>query len=169
MTRPLMIDTPAWRSAWLALGIAALAILLTQPAAAAPKTRNVVLIVLDGVRWQETFSGADPSLINEKHGGIWESEATLRQRFMNDDPLKRRELLFPFLWDVVARQGQILGNQWLGSIGQVTNAHRTSYPGYSETLCGFADPRISTNDKRDNPNRTVIEWLDRSGFKCCRA
>src|ERR1700735_838349 len=112
MTRPLIIDTPAWHRAWLALGIAALVALISEPALAAPKTKNVVLIVLDGVRWQETFSGADPSLINEKHGGIWESEATLRQRFMADDPAKRRELLFPFLWDVVAKQGQIFGNQW---------------------------------------------------------
>jgi hypothetical protein len=30
-------------------------------AAAALKTRNVVLIVSDGLRWQEVFSGADPA------------------------------------------------------------------------------------------------------------
>ena len=28
-----------------------------------PKTRNVVLIVADGLRWQEVFTGADPLLI----------------------------------------------------------------------------------------------------------
>ena len=36
-----------------------------------------------------------------------------------------------------------------------------SYPGYNETLCGFADPRIDSNDKRPNPNVTVFEWLHR--------
>src|SRR2546430_8568716 len=45
-----------------------------QPAARAqtatpPQTRNVVLIVSDGLRWQEIFTGADPSLLNEKNGG----------------------------------------------------------------------------------------------------
>ena len=34
-----------------------------------------------------------------------------------------------------------------------------SYPGYSETLCGFADPRINSNDNVPNPNVTVLEWL----------
>ena len=151
---------PMLRFAWLALAIAALAILISEPARAEPKTRNVVLIVLDGVRWQETFTGADPSLLNEQHGGIWESEATLRKRFWNDDPLNRRELLFPFLWDVVAQQGQIFGNRKLGSVAQVTNAHRTSYPGYSEMSTGHADPGIGEDEKRPNPNRNVFEWLN---------
>ena len=35
------------------------------------KTRNVVLIVSDGLRWQEIFSGADRSLMDSDHGGIW--------------------------------------------------------------------------------------------------
>ena len=35
------------------------------------KTRNVVLIVSDGLRWQEIFTGADPTLMNSEHGGIW--------------------------------------------------------------------------------------------------
>jgi hypothetical protein len=26
-------------------------------------------------------------------------------------------------------------------------------------LCGFADPRIASNDKIPNPNVTVLEWL----------
>ena len=152
--------TTSRAGAWLALGIAALAVLISEPACAKSKTRNVVLIVLDGVRWQETFSGADPSLLNEEHGGIWETEASLRKRFWNDDPLNRRELLFPFLWDVVAKQGQIFGNQRLGSIGKVTNAHRTSYPGYSEMSTGHADPGIGEDEQRPNPNLNVFEWLN---------
>jgi hypothetical protein len=28
-----------------------------------------------------------------------------------------------------------------------------------ETLTGFADPRINSNDKVHNPNVTVLEWL----------
>ena len=34
------------------------------------RTRNVVLIVSDGLRWQEIFTGADPTLLNEANGGI---------------------------------------------------------------------------------------------------
>jgi hypothetical protein len=147
-------------SAWLAIGAAALAALISAPAMAQPKTRNVVLIVLDGLRWQEIFSGADPRLLSEKYGGIWESEATLRQRYWNDDLQQRRTLLLPFLWNVVATQGQIFGNQKLGSIGQVTNAHRTSYPGYSEMSTGHADPGIGEDEQRPNPNLNVFEWLN---------
>src|SRR3984893_15403288 len=99
-----------------------------------PKTRNVVLIVSDGLRWQEIFTGADPALLNEKYGGIWESEASLRKSYWNDDPAVRRRLLFPFLWEVVAKQGQLLGNQTKGSIARVTNGLAFSYPGYNEML-----------------------------------
>ena len=30
------------------------------------KTKNVIVITLDGLRWQEIFTGADSSLINNK-------------------------------------------------------------------------------------------------------
>ena len=53
----------------------------------------------------------------------------------------------PFLWNVVAKQGQIFGNQAKGSKAQATNRMHFSYPGYSETLCGFVDPRIDSNEK----------------------
>jgi len=148
------------RAACLALTFAMLAAFASAPANAQLKTRNVVLIVLDGTRWQEVFTGADPNLLNEKHGGIWESEATLQTRFGGKDPLKRRELLFPFLWDVVAQQGQILGDPQHHSSAQVTNAHRTSYPGYSEMSTGHADPSIGEDEQRPNPNLNVFEWLN---------
>jgi hypothetical protein len=34
-----------------------------------------------------------------------------------------------------------------------------SFPGYNEILSGIADPRIDSNDKKANPNVTVLEWL----------
>jgi hypothetical protein len=42
-----------------------------------------------------------------------------------------------------------------------------SYPGYNEILCGFADDEhIHSNDKLENPNVTVLEFLSRqSRFK----
>jgi len=42
---------------------------------------------------------------------------------------------------------------------------RFSYPGYNEILSGFPDPRIDSNDRKPNPNVTVLEWLNgRPGF-----
>jgi hypothetical protein len=145
-----------------------LAALLFLPSAAAPaepsapalKTRNVVLIVSDGVRWQEVFTGADPTLLNEKDGGIWDSEESLKKAYWRDDVKERRKALFPFLWGTVAVQGQIFGNQALGSIARVTNPYAFSYPGYNEMLTGHADKRIDSNEFGPNPNVNVYEWLN---------
>jgi hypothetical protein len=62
---------------------------------------------------------------------------------------------------VVARQGQLFGDPARGATARVTNGKKFSYPGYHEMLVGFGDPRIDSNDKRINPNVTVLEWLNR--------
>jgi len=110
------------------------------------KTRNVVLIVSDGLRWQEIFSGADRSLMDSDHGGIWADPKELKQEFWRDDVSERRELLFPFLWSVVAKKGQIFGNQTKGSVAHVTNGMAFSYPGYNEMLTGHPDAKIDRNE-----------------------
>ena len=124
------------------------------------KTRNVVLIVSDGLRWQEVFTGADPELLNEANGGIWDKEEDLRREFWRESPEERRKALFPFLWTTVAAHGQIFGNQAKGSIAHVTNGLAFSYPGYNEMLTGHPDPRIDSNEFGPNPNTTVFEWLN---------
>jgi Metalloenzyme superfamily len=148
-----------------ALGSAVLSALMASgPAPAgtpAPlKTHNVVLIVSDGLRWQEIFTGADSELLNEKNGGIWEKERELRREFWRADPAERRKVLFPFLWGTVAVRGQIFGNQARGSIAHVTNGLAFSYPGYNEMLTGHPDARIDSNEFGPNPNLTVFEWLN---------
>ncbi len=60
------------------------------------KTRNVVLIVSDGLRWQEIFTGADPTLMDSEHGGIWGGPENLKRKFWRDEVSQRREVLFPF-------------------------------------------------------------------------
>jgi hypothetical protein len=125
------------------------------------KTRTVVLIVSDGLRWQEIFTGADPTLLNDKDGGIWDDVNRLRRDYWRDDVAERRRVLFPFLWNVVAKQGQIFGNQAKGSVAHVTNGLAFSYPGYNEMLTGHPDPRIDSNEFGINPNLTVFEWLNR--------
>ena len=143
------------------VAFAAVFFLAAQPASAQLKTRNVVLIVSDGLRWQEIFTGADPTLLGE-HGGIWASQEELRKRYWNDDVSERRKLLFPFLWGTVAQHGEIFGNQTKGSIAHVTNGMAFSYPGYNEMLTGHPDPRIDSNEYGPNPNENVFEWLNKS-------
>jgi hypothetical protein len=133
----------------------------TLAVSAEPKTRNVVLVVTDGLRWQEVFTGADQALMNEEHGGIWANPDSLRRDFWREDPSERRKALFPFLWGVVAKRGQIFGNQTKGSIAHVTNGQAFSYPGYNEMLTGYPDPKIDSNEFGTNPNMTVFEWLNR--------
>jgi hypothetical protein len=147
-------------SSILATLLAALLLPAAQAQSPALKTRNVVLIVSDGVRWQEIFTGADPTLMNEKDGGIWDTEESLKKEFWRADPKERRKVLFPFLWSTVAVQGQIFGNQALGSIARVTNPYAFSYPGYNEMLTGHPDKRIDSNEFGPNPNISVYEWLN---------
>ncbi len=122
------------------------------------KTENVVLLMFDGLRWQDVFTGADPELMNKEFGNVRDEQA-IEDAFWRDTPEQRREVLLPFIWGTIAKQGQLFGNQTKGSIGQVTNGMNFSYPGYNEILCGFADDKVDSNDKVLNHNVTVFEWL----------
>jgi len=129
------------------------------------KTKNVFLIVTDGFRWQEVFTGAEEALIDKTNGGVRDLEA-VRKKFWRATPEARRQALLPFVWSEIALRGQIYGNQLQGSVARVTNDKRFSYPGYNEMLTGHADARIDSNKKIPNPNITVFEWLQgRPGFE----
>jgi hypothetical protein len=128
--------------------------------AAEVKTENVFLITLDGFRWQEVFTGAEEALISKAAGGVSDTNQ-LRKAFWRESPQERRSALLPFFWDVIAQQGQLLGNQQLGSMVKVTNGKNFTYPGFNEILAGFADDRITKNAKIQNSNVTVLEWLHR--------
>ena len=138
-----------------------ISLLFWKDASAQAKTENVVLITLDGLRWQELFSGADPDVIwNEKY--VDDIEATA-SKFWDKDPRKRRELLFPFMWKTLASQGQIYGNRWLGNKVNVANRYWFSYPGYNELLTGNPDKRIKSNARVNNPNETILEFANQQG------
>ena len=134
--------------------------LLWSAAALAGKTQNVVLIVSDGLRWQEIFTGAEADLLNDKAGGSWMSDEDLRKRYWRDTPAARRAALFPVLWGTVAKQGQIFGNRTAGSDAHVTNGKAFSYPGYNEMTTGFPNDAIDRNEFGPNPTPTVFEWLN---------
>jgi hypothetical protein len=145
--------------------LAAAATVCTQAQVPAHKTENVIVVMIDGLRWQEVFRGADPELIKtlgpEALGDPKGRAARAEKQYFLATPTERRQALMPFLWSAMARQGQVFGNRDLGSTSQVVNGLNFSYPGYSETLTGFADPRIHSNDNIPNPNVTVFEWLNR--------
>jgi len=124
-------------------------------------TENVILITLDGVRWQEVFQGIDKGFLDQKdYLAYKKTHPEFKKRFWREKAEDRRKILFPFLWNIVAKQGQIFGNRDKGSRADITNKLHFSYPGYHEILTGFADPRIKSNDKIANPNWTFLEWLD---------
>lgn len=124
-----------------------------------PSDRYVILVLTDGLRWQEVFRGADRELMG-KSGGVQDT-AALRRDFWRDTPEARRATLLPFVWGTMATQGQIFGDSAQGSVARITNTFRFSYPGYSETFTGVFDPRIDRNSYPPNPNITVFEWLNR--------
>ena len=122
------------------------------------ESENVFLITLDGLRWQELFSGADEKLI--RHSIFVENGESLSQQFWDDNVKTRRERLMPFFWSTIATKGQLYGNRTLDCPVNLTNNQWFSYPGYNEILVGYDDPAIVSNDKIPNPNKTVLEHVN---------
>lgn len=123
----------------------------------AHKTENVFLITVDGLRWQEVFRGLDETLATREFG-VWDTNR-LRSWFWRERPEENRRALLPFFWNTIARQGQLFGNGDKGSISMVTNGKKFTYPGFNEIFTGSPDDRIDKNEKRYNPNVSVLEWL----------
>src|SRR5579864_6189742 len=96
--------------------------------------RKVILITLDGFRWQELFGGAQKNLVGYKR--FVADVDRLKAEFWSHSKYERREKLMPFMWGTVASQGQLYGNRRLHSRMFVSNKYRFSYPGYSEIFCG---------------------------------
>ena len=128
-------------------------------AAEARRAENLIIVTVDGLRWQEVFAGADEKLIDPRVGGV-KDPAQLKKDFWRDTPAQRRAVLMPFFWSALASEGQVFGDAGHNCIARVTNGKNFSYPGYSEMFCGFADPRIDSNDKTPNPNLNVLEFLN---------
>ncbi len=124
------------------------------------KTENLVMISLDGYRWQELFKGADPVLIFDKKFRNQDSAAFFK-KYWDVNEKVRREKLMPFFWNTLVNKGQLYGNRDLGNKVSLRNDYWFSYPGRSETLCGFYDPKINSNDYPNNPNENVLEFINK--------
>lgn len=119
---------------------------------------RVIVVTVDGYRWQEFFGGADAAYFARNSKGVVEAAAA---DYAAPTPEARRARVMPFVWHTVARDGQIFGDAARRSRAHLTNGLWFSYPGYNELLSGAADPRVDSNDKVPNPNVTVLEWLHR--------
>ncbi|PHS27744.1 MAG: phosphoglyceromutase [Robiginitomaculum sp.] len=132
---------------------------LSPPSRADQPQKNqsrLILVTIDGLRWQELFRGADPELVSDSKYNHDQEEA-LTPFLKNDD---RAATLMPFMTNVIGNDGVIIGNRDAGSCARVTNAWWFSYPGYNEILTGKADDNINSNASIDNPNITFLEWLN---------
>ncbi|WP_103071607.1 alkaline phosphatase family protein [Aquimarina sediminis] len=132
---------------------------ITKGNAQEEKPVKVVLITLDGLRWQELYTGADSLLIENK--AYVHDITSLKSDFWRSEAKDRREALMPFFWKNVTKIGQLHGNRNVGSKVDLTNTMWFSYPGYNEILTGVADDKnITSNSKVNNPNKTVLEIIN---------
>jgi hypothetical protein len=130
----------------------------------ARKTENVIIVTLDGLRWQEIFGGADSALMNNRN--YTRDRKGLENKFWSDDVNERRKKLFPFLWTTVESNGQLYGNRNKGNFVNNANPYWFSYPGYNEIFTGYADTAVNSNDKIYNRNENVLEFINKQkGYK----
>lgn len=125
-----------------------------------PQTENVFIITTDGFRWQEIFNGADSLLINNTR--YTKDTVLTKLQYWDSDINERRKRLMPFLWNVLAKQGQIMGNRVFKNKVDVSNLYKFSYPGYNEILTGYSDPLIFSNKEVTNENTNILEFLNES-------
>jgi hypothetical protein len=122
-------------------------------------TENIVIVTLDGMRWQEIFKGVDSAIIVNKTFTSDSEQVT--KNFWSNDINERRAKLFPFLWNTVAQHGQLYGNRTKGSSVNNANTYWFSYPGYNEIFTGYPDTAVNSNDKIPNKNENVLEFINK--------
>ncbi|HLO58541.1 MAG TPA: sulfatase-like hydrolase/transferase [Bacteroidales bacterium] len=121
------------------------------------KTKNLILVTIDGLRWQEVFTGADGDLISNKD--LVGNQEKMKSKYWDKEDSVRRFKLMPFMWKTINNEGQLYGNRNLKSLVNVTNKFWFSYPGYNELLTGSDDPDVNTNEFGPNKNKNVFEFL----------
>jgi Sulfatase len=136
------------------------AVFSAAAARAEPRTRNVVLVTLDGVRTQEIFGGMDDAIAKHSAEQMYSDIETGRQRYWADTPELRRKRLMPFFWGALVPSGMLFGNADAGSHMLVRNSVKWSSPGYAEILTGEPQPDVVDNSLRRYPARTVLEYIE---------
>ena len=119
------------------------------------KDNRLIIITIDGLRWQEVFQGAEENLLSDTKQ-VRDTEL-YRQTYWRSSPEERREVLMPFTWNTIAKKGLLIGTRNVNSMMQVANKTHISYPGYCEMMTGMVDETITSNDPINNPHRNVLE------------
>jgi hypothetical protein len=115
----------------------------TGPEPGAPAETDepaVILVVLDGARWQEVFVGADPQLSAE--AGV---------------PAPHADALMPHLHALVAERGAALGAPGRGPPIAASGPNFVSLPGYTEIFTGHRKHDCADNDCADARVPTVMD------------
>ena len=126
---------------------------------AAPRTENVILVTLDGVRIEELFAGMDPAIAASTAEDGYSDIEVARDRYWRRSSTERRLALMPFFWGTLAPQGVVLGNPELGSRVKVRNAIKWSSPGYTEIMTGAPQAEVVDNTLVRYPHRTIAEYI----------
>jgi hypothetical protein len=100
----------------------------------------VVLVVLDGVRWQEVYDGVDPSLAAATHVGAAPATA-----------------LMPHLYGAIAGRGAAVGSPARGPAMVATGPNYVSLPGYLEILSGRGPQPCQSNQCVPDHVRTIAD------------
>ena len=127
----------------------------TQP----HKTENVIIVTLDGMRWQEVFGGVDSAILNNAQYTHEKDE--IKKLLWSDDANERRKRLFPFLCTTITPEGQLYGDRNIGTNVNNANPYKFSYPGYNEIFTGYPDTAVNSNDKIPNKNTNVLEFINK--------
>ncbi|MGX7666197.1 sulfatase-like hydrolase/transferase [Flavobacterium pedocola] len=136
-----------------------LLLLFTTTVFSQQKIENMIIVTIDGLRWQEVFYGMDARIASKKKYNPSKSKAAFND-YRGHNYKQRRKKLMPFLWTVVEEQGQLYGNRKHGSKVNNANPYLFSYPGYSEIFCGYVDKNIDSNGYPENPNTNILEFLN---------
>lgn len=119
--------------------------------------RRLIFVVIDGVRWQEVFRGADPRIAGDLRRD--RDPARIRRAYLADD--RPAQALTPFLHSLPAQGGVLTGDRDHDTCLRVGNRYWFSYPGYNEMLTGRTDSWANTNDAVPNPDISFLEWANR--------
>ncbi len=146
---PLAVSAPERRSsASLPATKAGRDVVDTEPAS--DSSRTVVLVALDGVRWQDVFEGVDGALADRYHVPA-------------EERLDATHLL-PNLSRLMTTDGAAVGAPGAGAPMEASGPNFVSLPGYMELLTGRSDSGCTSNDCSRVPFSTVAEDVVRDGL-----
>ncbi len=122
------------------------------PVKATPAGQSIVLITIDGVRWQEVFNGVDPRLAMEHR--------------LPSSEVVGPDKLVPELHALAAGEGAALGAPDQGEPISASDSAVKSLPGYMEIASGRRTSRCVNNSCPRIDRPTLVDQLAaRPGYK----